>query len=364
MRLKKIVAYNFRNYEKVEESFSDDKNIFILSGDNAQGKTNLLEAIYLLKFGCLFDKKGNSSAINFNAHSAKVELFCETARGNISVQIIFSRNSKKKYFLNNKTVSGPVNIKGNVHVITFLPQDLNIIKRGPDERRKFFNEELSSAIPRYFENLKYYNYSLKQKNILLKQKSNQNYLKIWNKRLALYGAQIIYDRKKYIADINKKLSEIHAYITENRETAALKYNSSIQERSESEIHEAFSRKLASIQTQEIQRGFSLTGPHRDDFDFLINRQSIKKFSSQGQKRNMLLSVKISKIEFLKEMYQEYPIVLLDDVFSELDATRQKNFLSYIDNKFQVFITSAQHLEYNAHHTEKIIIKKGRIFREK
>ena len=343
MYIKKVKLENFRNYEKQEIIFN--KNINNIFGDNAQGKTNILEAIFICGLGKSFRTNQDKELININKDYSNVEIeyFKKDREGKIKLEL----NQKKDFFINDIKVKKVSDILGKIYVVLFTPQDINILKNDPSKRRKFLNIMISQLRPMYVHILNKYNKTLEQRNNYLKQIKYENkpydMLDIWDEQLVGLGTKIFIYRKKFIEKINNKIKNIHLITTQNKENIEIKYKSNIIDENK------YLQELKNKRNIDIQKGYTSVGIHRDDFEIFINNENISIYGSQGQQRSSIISLKLAEAETIYEEIEEYPIILLDDFMSELDKKRIKGFIENIKEN-QVIITS----------TEKILLDKNEI----
>jgi DNA replication and repair protein RecF len=332
MILKSVELSNFRNYESLEIQF--DKNTNILFGDNAQGKTNLLESIYLS--GTSKSHKGckDKDLIRFSQEESHIRTIVEKKGLDYQIDMHIKKNRSKGIAVNKVPIKRAVELFGILNIVFFSPEDLNIIKNGPSERRRFLDLELCQLNKIYLLQLSKYNKILNNRNKLLKdiwhKPELSDTIAIWNLQLLEYGKYIITFRKEYIQRLNQIIREIHKSISGNKEDLILKYEPDTNE-------EEFERKLEQANDRDLKMGQTTVGPHRDDVSFFINGIDARKFGSQGQQRTIVLSLKLSEIEILKDLKNETPILLLDDVLSEFDSSRQNHLLNSIHN-IQTIIT--------------------------
>ena len=343
MYIKKVKLENFRNYEKQEIIFN--KNINNIFGDNAQGKTNILEAIFICGLGKSFRTNQDKELININKDYSNVEIeyFKKDREGKIKLEL----NQKKDFFINDIKVKKVSDILGKIYVVLFTPQDINILKNDPSKRRRFLNIMISQLRPMYVHILNKYNKTLEQRNNYLKQIKYENkpydMLDIWDEQLVDLGTKIFIYRKEFIEKINNKIKNIHLITTQNKENIEIKYKSNIIDENK------YLQELKNKRNIDIQKGYTSIGIHRDDFEIFINNENISIYGSQGQQRSSIISLKLAEAETIYEEIEEYPIILLDDFMSELDKKRIKGFIENIKEN-QVIITS----------TEKILLDKNEI----
>mgnify|MGYP000742656016 FL=1 len=337
MWIKKIKIKNFRNYEK--EEINLEKNINIFYGQNAQGKTNIIESIFLCSLGKSFRAKKDNEMIKLNEQNAMVEIEYEKSdrEGKIKIEI----GNKKNIYLNGIKIKKLSELLGNLNIVIFTPDDINILKGGPQNRRRFLDIMISQLRPNYMHILNLYIKTMEQRNIYLRQikeeHKDENLLDIWDEKLSEYAIKIYEYRKEFIKKIIKKLDIIHKNITNNAEQIELDYIT------ECDSKEKYLKLLKERRKLDIIKGFTTKGVHRDDFMIYINKKDIKIFGSQGQNRTAMLSLKLAELQVIYDEIGEYPILLLDDFMSELDKTRRKNFLENIEGT-QVIITGTEKLD--------------------
>lgn len=342
MFISNLKLINFRNYNDLEIDIHNNLNIFI--GNNAQGKTNILESLYLMGFGKSFRTNKDKDLIKMEREIAYIKVQAEKRYGDISIEMRLWNNKKKEIKINGGSISKLSEILGNINIVIFSPEDLKLIKEGPSERRKFIDREISHINKRYYHNIISYNRVLYQRNNLLKKidrnKSLINTIDIWNDKLIQFGTEVILKRREFINRINSLSRLMHRKITDGRENLEVKYQSNIKIEDKDDyekISKKFKLKLEKTQEKDIERGYTISGPHKDDLGLYINNIDIRNFGSQGQQRTAALSLKLSEIEIIKGEIGEYPILLLDDVMSELDINRQKFLIKSLKN-VQTFIT--------------------------
>lgn len=332
MVIKSLKLKNYRNYELLNLTFDPKTNIFY--GDNAQGKTNILEALYLS--GTTKSHRGTKDRdlIQFGYDESHLETVIEKNGILFQIDMHLKKNSPKGIAINKIPIRRAGELFGIVHFVFFSPEDLNIIKEGPAGRRRFIDLELSQLDRVYLSNLSNYNRIINQRNSLLKeivyQKDLIDTLDIWDMQLAEYGTKIIERRKKFVQEVNEIIGEIHEKLTGGREKIQLSYESSAGDFSMEEM-------LRKNRERDIRFKSTSAGPHRDDLCFRVGSLDIRKFGSQGQQRTAALSLKLSEIELVKMMIHDTPILLLDDVLSELDKNRQNYLLDSIHD-IQTVIT--------------------------
>ena len=332
MVIKSLKLKNYRNYELLNLTFDPKTNI--LYGDNAQGKTNILEALYLSGITKSHRGTKDRDLIQFGREESHLETVVEKNGVLFQIDMHLKKNSPKGIAINKIPIRRAGELFGIVHFVFFSPEDLNIIKEGPAGRRRFIDLELSQLDKVYLSNLSNYNRIINQRNSLLKeivyQKDLIDTLDIWDMQLAEYGTKIIERRKKFIDEVNRIIGGIHEKLTGGRENIELSYESSAGELSMEEM-------LRKNRERDIRFKSTSAGPHRDDLCFRVGDLDIRKFGSQGQQRTAALSLKLSEIELVKMLIHDTPILLLDDVLSELDKNRQNYLLDSIHD-IQTVIT--------------------------
>ena len=335
MIIKSIELADYRNYDSLNLQF--DKGTNILYGDNAQGKTNILEAVNY--FSGLKSHRGASDGeiIGFEREKASAFLEFEAFGRTQTAEIEFSRGKRKKIKINGVNKPKFSDIAGVFNTVLFCPEDLNLIKGAPGERRRFLDLCISPLKPRYLRLISDYKKILENKNNLLKSENpNGEMILLWNERLCEYGAKIILYRKSFVSALEPVLTAFHEKIT-GGEKLGINYKCVFSDGNEAEIKDFLLEKTTDNLFKEKAAGVSLYGPHRDDIEFFINDKDASKYASQGQQRTIALGLKLSQIEIVKKNTGEYPVLLLDDVLSELDGARRSFLLGKIDNH-QVIIT--------------------------
>jgi len=364
---KKVRLKNYRNFSNLSIDFDSNLNIFI--GNNAQGKTNLLEGLNLIIKGSSYRTKEDREAINWNSETAY--LFGEINKDDEDTQIALALEKKSEDFYKSKLIK-TIKINQNIQKkaalnkefkgVIFSPEHLQIIKGAPSLRRKFLDEQISQIYPLYYRYLSEYYRILGHRNNILKKEINQKKKKeqlfIWDPRLIERGSFLILTRIKFIKKINRLAHKFHQKITREKENIKLTYQSNILKDQEENISSINKDKLEEHKVKEIEQRATLLGPHRDDFSVYINGFNVASYGSQGQQRTAVLSLKLSELELIKEKEGAYPIFFLDDVMSELDEDRRHFLLGLIiDKKVQTFITSINLDYFNSN-----IKEKSRIFK--
>jgi len=332
MIIKSLKIKNYRNYNEEEIFF--DKGTNILYGDNAQGKTNILESIFLSATTKSHKGSKANEIIKFDKEETHIQTILEKKNIEYKINISIKKNDKKEVAINNQKIKKISELLGIMNVVLFSPEDLSIIKNGPAERRKFLNIELCQLDKTYLYNLNYYNKIVNQRNKLFKDMSKDMNLKktisVWNMQLVVYGKKIIEKREEFINELGMILKEIHYNLTGKKEEVDIIYKPNVST-------ENLENKLEENVEKDIYLKQTTVGPHRDDIEFFINKIDVRKFGSQGQQRMVALSLKLAEIELVKRTINDNPILLLDDVLSELDNKRQKFLLDYL-GEMQTIIT--------------------------
>ena len=339
MIIKSLELKNYRNYKYLELGF--DKNINILYGDNAQGKTNILEAVYMAASARSHRASKDRDIIKFGEDEAHIKLFFQKKGSPFKIDMHIKKNKAKGIAVNLVPIKRASELFGMVRIVFFSPEDLNLIKKGPSERRRFIDFELCQLDKLYIKALISYNKALIQRNKLLKDYSKKSefydMLDVWDIQLVNFGSIIINLREKFLSDLNCIMPDIHYRLTGKKEVISLHYdkNTSVDN---------FENMLKKSRETDVRLKMTNVGPHRDDISFLIDGKSengslidLKIYGSQGQQRTAALSLKLAEISLVNKLSGDYPILLLDDVLSELDINRQRQLMSYINN-IQTIIT--------------------------
>ncbi len=357
MWIKKIKINNFRNYKS--QKINLEKNINIFYGENAQGKTNIIEAIFLSSMGKSFRAKKDKEMIMLGEEKSNIEIEYEkTDRdGKIKIEL----GNKKIVYINGIKIKKLSELLGKINVVIFTPDDINILKGGPQNRRRFLDIMISQLRPNYMYNLNLYLKTLEQRNNYLRQireeNKNENMLDIWDEELSNYAINIYNYRKEFIEKIKNKIKNIHSEITNNKEEIEIEYLS------ECNSKEKYLELLKQRRKLDIIKGYTTKGIHRDDFNIYINKKELGIYGSQGQHRTAILSLKLSELNIVKDEIDESPILLLDDFMSELDEKRRKNFLEKI-NDVQVIITCTEKIDIENKEILVYNVKSGDVKKEK
>lgn len=353
MWIKKLKMINFRNYNEQEIKFSPNINIFF--GENAQGKTNIIESIFLGSMGKSFRAKKDNEMIKLNQEQSLIEINYEKKdrEGKIKIEI----GNKKNIFINGIKIKKLSELLGNINIVIFTPDDINILKGSPQNRRRFLDIMISQLRPNYMYLLNLYAKTIEQRNNYLKQikedKKEENLLDIWDEKLIEYGVKISSYRNEFMKKLKNKIDIIHPEITGGKEEIEIEY---ITECMDENI---FRQNLKQRRKLDIIKGFTTKGVHRDDFMIYINKKELSIYGSQGQHRTAILSLKLAELEVIYDEIEEYPILLLDDFMSELDSKRRKNFLDHIKD-IQVVITCTDKMELENLDYLEYNVKDGKI----
>lgn len=332
MYIKDLALMNFRNYENARITFSDGINI--LYGDNAQGKTNILEAIYVA--GTTKSHRGSKDRemIRFGQEESHIRTDIRKDGMNRRIDMHLKKNKTKGIAIDLVPIHRSSELLGTMNMVFFSPEDLTIIKNSPVERRNFMDMELCQLDKIYVSELAGYKKVLDQRNNLLRQisfdKSKLDMLSVWNDQLVKYGIEIIKKRNHFIDLLNEIIPDIHKNLTSGKEKLNLVYEKNVET-------ESFLSMLDEKQESDIKNQTTQTGPHRDDIIFLVNDMDVRRFGSQGQQRTVALSLKLAEIKLVKKIIKDNPILLLDDVMSELDRSRQDALLDSI-KEIQTILT--------------------------
>ena len=349
MYINRIKLKNFRNYEEQEIELEPNINIFY--GDNAQGKTNIIESIFLCAIGKSYRTSKDKELIKFDKDYTSVNI--EFEKSDRSGKIKIDIGNKKEIYVNGIKIKKLSELLGNLNIVIFTPDDIQILKEGPQKRRRFLDIMIGQLRPNYIHYLNLYNKTLEQRNNYLKQirleNKSEDMLEIWNEKLAEYGEKIFTYRNEFI----EKIKNIHNDITSNNEKIKIEYESNCSNKEE------YIKLLKERTKLDIIKGFTTKGVHRDDFVIYINNEPVNIYGSQGQNRTVILSLKIAELQVIYDEIGEYPILLLDDFMSELDEKRRNNFIDNIKNT-QVIITCTEKIK-NINTEHKIFnVKKGEI----
>ena len=354
MVLRGINIENFRNYDS--QSFSFGEGVNLICGENAQGKTNILEAIFFFSSLKSFRSVKDIELIrnNQDLSKIKIEFFCQKREN--SAQIKFFKEKRKEIYLNDIKINKNAEFIGAFKCILFSPEDLSIVKQGPANRRTFLDMLICQLRPKYFTYLKLHNKIIEQKNALLKNHyffDNGTTLDILNSKLSEILFYIVTNRQNYLDLLCDIAKQEHLKISEDREVLNISSKSLFNLCGENGGKEAIFEILSAMKQKELSCGMCLAGAHRDDFEIELNGKNVKTYGSQGQQRSVVLNLKMSACELIKREFGEYPVILLDDIMSELDIKRQEYIINNIKDK-QVFITCCEREKFKK-------LKEGKVF---
>ena len=340
LNVENIRLINIRNYDNLNLNLNKNINIFI--GKNAQGKTNLLESIYMCATGKSFRTNKDGEIINFSKNEAYIGTNIHLGNYDKFIEIKMQKDKPKRIRINKTELKSYRELNSGLYVVLFSPDDLRIIKDGPQERRNFLDAGISQLKSVYNYNLNRYKKILFQRNNLLKSskfnKDAINLLDLFDVQIAKVGTSIITERERYIKALENIAYDIHSKITKNIESLSLNYSSNIPIFSDKQDTEQnYINLLKNSLEKDLEYGTTEMGPHRDDILMYINNKDAKIFGSQGQQRTVVLSLILSEVELIKNEIGMYPVLLLDDVFSELDEDRRQYLANFFGN-MQVFIT--------------------------
>ena len=340
MLIKNLTLKNFRNYADEKIEFSGGVNI--LSGENAQGKTNAAEAVFFLCTGYSPRANRDKLVVKFGEECGEITGVADSVYGEITVRIVFYVGDNKRMFVNGMEVLRVGELLGNIHSVFFNPAELKLVQESPEDRRRFMNISLSQMSKSYFRALQSYNKILAQRNNLLKDKDVgliRETLPVWDAQLAKFAAVIIKARNSFLAELAPIAEEKHAALSGGREKLTMKTESGYYG-SEEEIAYALAEDLKTGFERDLRLGFTGIGPHRDDIKFTLNGEDARVFGSQGQQRTVALSLKLAETETFKTRFGEYPVLILDDVLSELDRSRQQKLVAAVKDVQTIFTATA------------------------
>ncbi|RFU62514.1 DNA replication/repair protein RecF [Peribacillus glennii] len=344
MHIEHLKLKNYRNYEDLEISFENKVNVIL--GENAQGKTNVMESIFVLAMAKSHRTSNDKDLIRWDEEYAKIEGRIRKRLTSIPLELVISKKGKKakSNHIEQQKLSQYV---GTMNVVMFAPEDLHLVKGSPQVRRRFIDMEIGQVSPVYLHDMSQYQKILQQRNHYLKllqirKQTDTAMLDVLTEQLIEYAARIIDKRYQFLSLLQEWAEPIHSGISRNLEKLKIEYKPSLDVSESMDLTkmiEEFEDKFVKIRTREIERGVTLIGPHRDDLVFFVNGRDVQTFGSQGQQRTTALSLKLAEIELIHSEIGEYPILLLDDVLSELDDYRQSHLLNTIQGKVQTFVTT-------------------------
>ncbi len=359
MIIKNLTLHNFRNY--TDETFAFEDGVNVLCGRNAQGKTNCAEAVFYLCTGTSLRIKHDRQLIKLGESSAQLTAEAETKYGVVTLEATITENGRELK-VNGCRVSRSVEFVGNLKSVFFSPGELRIVQDGPDERRRFLNLCICQNAGSYSLALMRYQRILDQRNALLKEKDLsliKNTLPVWDEQLAKSGAVIITGRREFLRDLLPLAKEAHSYLTDGAEELSLSYESDYPEEQE-EVEKKLVRSFSDSFERDIRVGFTTVGPHRDDFKISISGMDARTYASQGQTRTAALSLKLAQLELFKKIAGEAPVLILDDVMSELDLSRRRKLLERTRNVQCILTCTHMDRLLFGRNMKKIKIKEGRI----
>jgi DNA replication and repair protein RecF len=368
MYLKHLELQNFRNYSELSLDFSNRVNVIL--GENAQGKTNLMEAVFVLAMTRSHRTSNDKELIQWDKDYATIKGSVEKKNTVLPLELVITKKGKraKCNYLDQERLSRYI---GNVNVVMFAPEDLNLVRGGPMLRRRFIDMEIGQVSPVYLQIVSQYNKVLQQRNHYLKQlqgkiRNDWTVLDIYTEQLIDLAVRIVRKRFEFLHLLEIFAKDIHSSISREREFLSIQYKPSVdvsEDDEMSKMKDKMEENFRKVREREIERGITLLGPQRDDILFFVNEKNVQIFGSQGQKRTTALSLKLAELELIYREIGDYPILLLDDVLSELDDHRQSHLLNAIRGKVQTFVTTTSDSGID-HHTLKeadlFIVKKGMV----
>jgi len=342
MRIRELKLTNFRNYAAL--SMEPDEGLCVLTGDNAAGKTNVLESLFLCALGRSHRTARDTELIRSGQQFGSIRLVLDTRGGTREIAAKLVLNERKRLSIDGAPLARSGELLGCLNVIMFAPEDLSLVKGGPAERRRFLDMEISQLRPSYYYALQQYNAALKQRNALLKDPDAcyAGLLEPWDEQLSRLGALITAERASFLEELSAIAANVHLSLSDRRETLLLAYQPNLPDASPDRLAYAMRERLAETMEKDLYRGSTSVGPHRDDIAMMLDGTDVRVYGSQGQQRTVVLSLKLSELEIVKRVRGETPVLLLDDVFSELDRRRQQMLLKTVAG-CQTFLTCT-HLE--------------------
>lgn len=346
MLLRHLSLQEFRNYASLRQEFSPTLNV--LTGANAQGKTNVLEAVYLLATSKSLRGSKDTEMIRWDQPACLVTGHVLREKSNdIEVEVALSRTQPKSLVVNTVRVARAMEFIGQLKAVSFSQSDIEVVRGEPSRRRRFLDLEISQLSPSYCHALGYYRKILEQRNRLLKMMRDRSLrstaeetLESWTEQMVHYGSRLVERRRQFLTKLQEFSHPIHEMLTEGKERLTVAYDPTFKCPKEAEqVPEAFKEALGSVRQEEIRRQVSLIGPHRDDILFLVNGRDVRTYGSQGQQRTVALSVKLAEVELMRDLTDEPPVCLLDDVFSELDSRRRGHIFDVTLGSCQTFLST-------------------------
>ncbi|MDD5773473.1 MAG: DNA replication/repair protein RecF [bacterium] len=361
MYLKNIILNSFRNLGKVNIEFG--KGLSFIIGENSQGKSNLIEAIYLLLTFRSLKTNYYEDMISFRSDFFYIKGLLIIKDKNQVIEVVGEKGKGKRLRINNKIQTNPDYLGNRFPAVIFTPENYNIIKGMPSHRRSYLNFQISQINPQYFHNLKQYNKILIQKNIILQERTkNMDILDSWDQQLIEYGAELIIKRDMVVKKINSLMKSIYKNIISHEEIDMVYKTFIINDvlSDKNKIIDIWKKMTLKTRNEEIKKGFSLYGPHRDEISFFMNGKEVKSFASQGQIKSILLALNLAEIYFVFEESGEYPIVLFDELFSELDNKRIENIFNALPKDIQIFITEVDKSKIKSKSGEWFKVEQGQV----
>ena len=362
MRIQALQLRNFRNYTAL--AMEPDEGLCVLTGENAAGKTNVLESIFLSALGRSHRTMRDAELIRSGAESGSIKLTLDTRGGTRTIECRLIANERKRLTIDGAPLARSGELLGCLNVVMFAPEDLILVKGGPAERRRFLDMEISQLKPAYYYTLQRYNAALKQRNALLKDPDAvyDGMIEPWDEQLSRLGAAITVERAAFLQELSAIAADLHLQLSDHRETLLLAYQPNLPDADAEQLARAMRERLAENLERDLYRGFTSVGPHRDDVLMMLDGTDVRVYGSQGQQRTTVLSLKLSEIEIVKKLRGEAPVLLLDDVFSELDRRRQQMLLATVQG-CQTFLTCTHLEELTAAGAERMqvySVKDGRV----
>ncbi|MCL5057573.1 MAG: DNA replication/repair protein RecF [Actinobacteria bacterium] len=364
MRIQRIFLEYFRNYQEID--WSPHSRFNIITGDNAQGKTNLLEAVFFCTAGRSFRTARDREIVNWDKEECHARAVIEKNKASQEIEATLYKSGRTVFAVNG-VKQGRGKIFRPCLALSFTPVDLDLIRGSPSERRKWLDLEIGPFDYEYLFNLEKYERVLSQRNNLLKKNTGQpaDEIEPWNEQIVFYGSRLIYSRINLLKNLFPHLKQVFGDLTSGKEEISFNYLSSLpleKGMGQKEIEALYKDTVRKKIAEEIDRQQTLLGPHRDDIIFMINRTDARKYGSRGQLRSVVLALKLSLIRMFLEEYQEYPVLVLDDVFLELDSSRRRGLDRLLEGEGQVFITSNREIKgYFSGDSRTYRVEEGKLY---
>ena len=344
MYIEQLALKNYRNYDQLSMDFENKVNVIL--GENAQGKTNVMESIYVLAMAKSHRTSNDKDLIRWDEEYAKIEGRVQKRFSSLPLELVISKKGKKAR-LNHLEQQKLSQYVGNLNVVMFAPEDLNLVKGSPQVRRRFIDMEIGQVSPVYLHDMSQYQKILQQRNhylkmLQIKKQTDLTMLEVLTDQFIQLAVKIVTKRFEFLRLLEKWAQPIHRGISRELESLVIEYKPSVEVLEQQDLSKmiaSFEEKFHKVKQKEIERGTTLFGPHRDDLLFYVNKRDVQTFGSQGQQRTTALSLKLAEIELIHSEIGEYPVLLLDDVLSELDDYRQSHLLNTIQGKVQTFVTT-------------------------